>query len=172
MIWLIDWFFPCKYLPKAMDGPLLYILWYLANVFLVDILWNSSMCRVERWKYRLHTIIFKMSIKERTCQCSVINTRLHICSELDHFSSLYWTHQTEASRPLQCEEHASPVTRSAHGHVELKTLLENILYISLISCMVLQTVLRNILDVNHFQTALLLYNPHSVTPLSDAPPLD
>lgn len=37
--------------------------------------------------------------------------------------------------------------------------------------MVLQTVLRNILDVNHFQTALLLYNPDSITPLSDAPPV-
>lgn len=51
------------------------------------------------------------------------HTYMHICFELKHHL-LHLTHQTEASWPLQCEEHASPVTRAAQGHFELKTVLE------------------------------------------------
>lgn len=81
-----------------MDGPLLDILRYPATVFIVDDLHYGQ---GRNMKY---IIIFKTSIK-----------RKHVSVFCD-----IQTHQTEASWPLQCEQHAGPVTRAAYGHFKLK----------------------------------------------------
>lgn len=146
------------YLPKAMDGPLLDIRWYPANVFILDDLQKSSMNRVKTWKYILCTIIFKLSIKDRMCQCTVI-THIHIFvlhSTIFHFIALFDSPDRSSQATAVWRAYKSSYknctwtfwVKNCPWNIHLTHLMHGV-----------QGCFRNILDINHLQSALVLYFP-------------